>query len=148
MLCREQAQVVLDTPLIFMERQSPPAAQSGRRRTSSWWTPKISAGLLLPYRCLAETQVGIHLLVPAHLLLPRKPLLNRCFPFSIIRETSEELHLPCWKTWKSVTCTLDCSCHVSDRGLSGDNLLLKILNSALILFCSVPATSSFFITIV
>lgn len=148
MLCREQAQVMLDTPLISMERWSPPVAQSGRWRTSSWWTPKISTGLLLLYRCLAEAQVRIHLLVPSHLVLQRKYLLNRCFSFSIIREASEELHLPCWKTWKSVICTLACSCHLSERGCLGTTWCWRSWIVLWILFCSVLDTSAFLTIIV
>lgn len=143
MLCREQAQVVLDTPLISMEQQSPSSAQSGRWRTSSWRTPKISASLLLLYRCLAEAQIRIHLLVPAHIVLPRKSLLNRWFSFSIIREASEELHLPCWKILKSITCSLACSWHLSERGYLGTTWCWRSWIVLWNLFHSVLATSAF-----
>lgn len=148
MVCREQAQVVLDTPLISMEHQSPPAAQSERWRTSRWWTPKISASLLLLYRCLAEAQIRIHLLVPAHIVLPRKYLLNRCFSFSIIREASEGLHLPCWKTWKSITCSLACPCHLSEGCCLGKMWCWRSWIVLWNLFRSVLATSAFIIIIV
>lgn len=144
MLCREQPQGC------WVDHWSPWSTshhqlhhQSGRWRTSCWWTPKISASLLLLYRCLAEAQVRVHLLVSAHLVLPRKPLLNRCFPFSIIREASEELHIPCWKIWKPV-----CSCHLSQRGCLVTTWCWRSWTVLWILFCSVPTTCAFFIIIV
>lgn len=129
---------------ISMKHQSPPAAQSGRWRTSSWWTQIISPSLLLLYRCLAEAQVIVHLLVPAHLVLPRKLLLNRK-PFSIIRGPSEEL--PCWKTSKTETCTLACSCHLSERGCLGTTWYWRSWIVLWILFCSGFATFAYFIII-